>query len=158
MKKYIRNILVATFALPLLALGMVAVAPTSHAGSPKPTDGQCDKQVNIIEGVDCAKGDKTQETLFEEDADGNSLFKTVTNVLLFLIGAVSVIMLIVGGLRYVLSNGDSSAVTSAKNTILYAVIGIIVALLAYAIVNFVVSSFTASGNGGGNGGRQTTGD
>jgi multisubunit Na+/H+ antiporter MnhB subunit len=63
-------------------------------------------------------------------------------VLLFLIGAVSVIMLIIGGIRYTISQGDSSAVTSAKNTILYAIIGIIVALLAYAIVNFVLGSFT----------------
>ena len=133
----------SAFFVSLFALGLVASLPVA-AGAVQP-DGTCQKDVNIVEGVDCAKGAKTQQTLFEEDSDGNSLFKTVTNVLLFLIGAVSVIMLIVGGLRYVLSNGDSSAVTSAKNTILYAVIGIIVALLAYAIVNFVVGSFTAGG-------------
>lgn len=64
---------------------------------------------------------------------------TVVNILLFVIGTVSVIMIILGGLRYVLSNGDSTQITSAKNTILYAVIGLVVALLAYAIVNFVVT-------------------
>ncbi len=53
-------------------------------------------------------------------------------------------MLIIGGIRYTISGGDSTAVTSAKNTILYAVIGIIVALLAYAIVNFVLDSFTTT--------------
>ncbi len=66
---------------------------------------------------------------------------TVVNILLFVIGTVSVIMIIIGGLRYVLSNGDSTQVTNAKNTILYAVIGLVVALLAYAIVNFVVTQF-----------------
>ena len=137
--------IIGTTFVSLFALGLATALPAA-AGAVQP-DGDCGKAVNIVEGVDCAKGAKTQQTLFEEDADGNSLFKTVTNVLLFLIGAVSVIMLIVGGLRYVLSNGDSSAVTSAKNTILYAVIGIIVALLAYAIVNFVVGSFTAGGRG-----------
>jgi hypothetical protein len=52
-------------------------------------------------------------------------------------------MLIIGGIRYTVSNGDSAAVTSAKNTILYAVIGIVVAILAYALVNFVITSFAA---------------
>jgi multisubunit Na+/H+ antiporter MnhB subunit len=57
--------------------------------------------------------------------------------MLFIIGAIAVIMLIIGGIRYVVSAGDQNAVTSAKNTILYAIIGIVVAFLAYAAVNFV---------------------
>jgi multisubunit Na+/H+ antiporter MnhB subunit len=68
--------------------------------------------------------------------------QTIIGILSFVIGVVSVIMIIVGGIKYVLSNGDASQVTSAKNTILYAVIGLVVALLAYAIVNFVVTQFT----------------
>lgn len=63
---------------------------------------------------------------------------TITNVLLFILGAIAVIMIIVGGIRYVVSGGESSAVKGAKNTILYAVIGLVVAILAYAIVNFVI--------------------
>ncbi len=66
---------------------------------------------------------------------------TVVNILLFIIGTLSVIMIILGGIRYVISQGDSTQITNAKNTILYAVIGLIVALLAYAIVNFVVGEF-----------------
>jgi len=69
-----------------------------------------------------------------------SIFNTVVNVLLFLIGAISVIMLIIGGIRYTISAGDSSNVTAAKNTIMYAIIGLIVAFLAYAIVNWVLSA------------------
>jgi len=53
-------------------------------------------------------------------------------------GIVAVVAIIFGGIRYVGSNGDSSQITGAKNTILYAVIGLIVAILAYAIVNFVL--------------------
>jgi hypothetical protein len=67
------------------------------------------------------------------------IFAGVSNALIFLVGAVSVIMIIVGGLRYVLSNGDAKQTESAKNTILYAVIGVIVAVAAYAIVSFTVS-------------------
>ncbi len=130
-----------------MAFGMVSLSPSANAGPVVPLDKPnqtCDTtNINIVEGVDCSQGKDTQASLFTEDDDGNSLFKTVTNVLLFLIGAISVIMLIIGGFRYVLSGGDSTQVTNAKNTILYAVIGIIVALLAYAIVNFVVSSFIA---------------
>jgi uncharacterized membrane protein len=67
--------------------------------------------------------------------------KTIVNVLLYVLGAIAVIMIVIGAIRYVVSGGDNSAVTGAKNTILYAVVGLIIAILAYAIVNFVVSSF-----------------
>ncbi len=80
-----------------------------------------------------------------DDADKkktvDGALKSVVNVLLFVIGGVSVIMIVVGGLRYVISNGESSAVSSAKNTILYAVVGLVIALFAYAIVNFVIKNF-----------------
>ncbi len=73
--------------------------------------------------------------------DLQAIIKKIVNVLLFVIGAVSVIMIVVGAIKYVTANGDTSALTSAKNTILYAVIGLLVALMAYAIVNFVVVQF-----------------
>jgi uncharacterized membrane protein len=75
-------------------------------------------------------------------------FSTITNVLLFIVGAIAVIMIVIGGLRYVTSGGNQNAVTAAKNTILYAIIGIIVAILAYAVINFVLGSLLP-GNGGG---------
>lgn len=66
--------------------------------------------------------------------------RQITNILIFLVGAIAVLMIIIGGLRYVLSAGDQSATTSAKNTILYAIIGLVVAIMAYAIVNFVLDA------------------
>ena len=68
--------------------------------------------------------------------------------MLFIVGGVSVLMIIIGGLRYVLSGGDSGNVSAAKNTILYAIVGIIVSLLAYAVVSFVVSSFANNSSSG----------
>ncbi len=62
----------------------------------------------------------------------------ITNVLITAVGVISIIMIIVGGIRYVLSAGDSKNTTAAKDTILYAVIGVVVALLAYSIMAFVV--------------------
>ncbi|MNR60667.1 hypothetical protein D3C85_1822070 [compost metagenome] len=58
-------------------------------------------------------------------------------------------MLIIGGIRYTVSGGNQSAITAAKNTIMYAIVGIIIAVLAYAIVNFVLSALTGGGTGGG---------
>jgi hypothetical protein len=70
-----------------------------------------------------------------------TIFKSVANLLIFLVGSVSVIMIIIGALRYVTSNGDSKQVGAAKDTILYAVVGIIVAIASYAIVHFVTGAF-----------------
>lgn len=127
MKKAITNSLRALLLVPVLALGVTAFMPSvAPAGA-----------IGIQDGADASKGDDQQEDLTGEEG----LFRQVTNVLLFIIGAISVIMLIIGGIRYTISGGDSGAISSAKNTILYAVIGIIVALLAYAIVNFVLGSF-----------------
>jgi len=70
-----------------------------------------------------------------------SIIALVVNTLLFIVGIISVIMIIVGGIRYTVSAGDGGAVTSAKNTILYAVIGLVVSFAAYAIVNWVLDLF-----------------
>ena len=63
------------------------------------------------------------------------LFRSVVNFLLMAVGAISIIMIVVGGILFALSNDDSSRVTKARNTVLYAAIGLIVSLLASAIVN-----------------------
>ncbi len=70
----------------------------------------------------------------------NGVFTKITNTVLYAVGIISVIMLIYGGLRYVVSGGDSKKVTDAKNTIMYAIIGLIISILAYAIVNFVINA------------------
>jgi hypothetical protein len=69
------------------------------------------------------------------------IMKSVINILLYIIGIVSVILIIVGGLKYITSAGDSNGVNSAKNTILYSVVGLVIAIMAYAIVNFVLGYF-----------------
>ena len=76
-------------------------------------------------------------------ADPESLVKQFVNIFLFAVGALSVIMLIWGGIRYTTSAGDSNKVTAAKNTVLYAIVGLVVAILAYAIVNMVIGKITS---------------
>ncbi len=87
-------------------------------------------------GANAAKGSGMPSELV--GADG--VFTKITNTVLFAVGIISVIMLIFGGLRYVVSSGDSKKVTDAKNTIMYAIIGLIISILSYAIVNFVINA------------------
>jgi hypothetical protein len=102
--------------------------------------------MSIKAGVNAAHGTDQPTQLF----GAGGIFTTITNVLLFVVGALSVVMVIVGGLRYVVSGGNSTAITGAKNTILYAIVGIIVAFLAYAAVNFLLGSLSGSGSTGTN--------
>lgn len=87
-----------------------------------------------LAGAHCAQPGGVPTLLFGE----GSIFQKVANTLIFLVGVAAVIFMIIGGLRYVLSQGNASSVEGAKNTILYAIIGIIVAVMAFAIVNFVL--------------------
>jgi len=73
--------------------------------------------------------------------NAESLIKKVVNILLYILGAAAVVVIVIAGITYTVSGGDSGSVTRAKNMLLYAVIGLIVAVLAYAIVNFVLTSF-----------------
>ena len=64
---------------------------------------------------------------------------TVVHVILYIVGILAVVMIIIGGIQYTTSAGDQNAVTKAKNTILYGIVGLVIAVLAYAIVSFVIS-------------------
>ncbi len=134
MKNIIKKGLQGLLVVPVIALGISLATPVTQSVSAA----DCDTaNLSATSGADCAQGNDQQSDLFGSEG----VFRTITNVLLFIIGAVAVIMIIIGGLRYTISGGDSSAVTAAKNTILYGVVGVVVAILAYAVVNFVLGSF-----------------
>ena len=92
--------------------------------------------LTVQEGAEAARAEGMPAELVGPDG----VFTRITSIALYVIGAISVIMLIWGGLRYIISGGDNKKVTDAKNTILYAIIGLIFAVLAYAIVRFVLNS------------------
>ncbi len=71
------------------------------------------------------------------------LIANTVSTLLFVAGALSVVALVAGGIMYITSGGNEQRITTAKNTILYAIVGIIVALSAFAIASFVNVSITA---------------
>ena len=90
---------------------------------------------------DCASaGTLATNTDSCESSDLNTVIKTIVNTLIFVIGIVAVIMIILGGISYATSQGDPTKVKKGKDTVLYGVIGLVIALLAYAIVNFVLNA------------------
>lgn len=88
--------------------------------------GECAGNNNVV----CNSASKDSAALMTE---------TIIKMILYLVGIVAVVMIVIGGFRYVASQGDASAIKGAKDTIMYAVIGLVVAVLAYTIVNFVTS-------------------
>lgn len=80
--------------------------------------------------------DKTEDTLM-------STVQTIVNVIIGVIGVIAVVVIVIGGVYYIISQGEAAKITKAKNTLLYGVIGLIVALLAYAIINFILKSVFA---------------
>jgi uncharacterized membrane protein YidH (DUF202 family) len=84
-------------------------------------------------------------------SDGTSsvgkLIRTVINVLSVIIGAIAVVMIIIAGFRYITSGGKQESVTGAKNTILYAIVGLVIVALAQIIVHFVLNNTTNAVSG-----------
>lgn len=81
------------------------------------------------------------EVCKSQNDDANALIGTIVNTLLFVIGALAVVMIIASGIMYTTSTGDSGRVTRAKNTLTYSIVGLLIAFLAYAIVNWVLQLF-----------------
>ena len=90
------------------------------------------------EGVQAAHAENTPEDLPNK-------VKDIINTVLYVVGVLTVVMVIIGGVQYTTSGGDQAAVTKAKNTILYGIVGLVIAVLAYAIVNFVVGKIGIAG-------------
>lgn len=104
----------------------------------------------VMAAVECPKGslNPTAATYAqcnipeEKDKDPN-LFQTIQviiNWILAVLGVVAVVMVILGGFTYMTSQGDPSKTKKARDTILYGIVGLIIALLAFAIVNFVLAN------------------
>ena len=101
---------------------------------------------NVSAQVSDGIGAATTSEMEGRKIDGDSgLVKSVVNILLWVIGILSIIMIIFSGIRYVTSAGDASKTKAAQNTLIYSVVGLIVAIMAWAIVDFVVNKF-ASGS------------
>ena len=120
-------------ALLTIGLGVALVAtPVSALG-----------EGGASAGIGAARGDNTPSNLVNGDS---AIIKRAINIMLFAVGVLSVVMLIFGGFRYVISGGKKESVTNAKNTILYAIVGLLVAVFAYAIINFILGAALSGGS------------
>ena len=118
-----------------LAMGVVVIL---GLGSALPALASADTAKQTVCQTLGAGADCTQNT--QGSVSLNSIIKTVINIFSFVIGVVAVIMIMISGYRFVTSGGDSSKVSSARSTITYALVGIVVAALAQGIVRFVLKS------------------
>lgn len=120
-------------------------------------DGLSNVQSGVTKTSDAAGGLTMQQVI-----------TTVIGTMLFIVGLLAVVMLIYGGIRYVTSHGDKAQVTAAKETIMYAVVGLVVAIAAFAVVQWITndvfkggassgsSSSESSSSTDGKGGKKTT--
>ena len=126
----ITGVVIAT----LMALGLMVAVPATVSADNHPASQACDGVV--LTGGTC-------------DPDGaetgiTNVVSTIIDVLSVIVGAVSVIMIIIGGFRYVTSAGDSNATTAARNTIIYALVGLVIVIFAQVIVSFVIGQVDGS--------------
>lgn len=108
-------------------LGGVAFIPSTVLAS-TPQDEIC-QGVGTVTGAGCDSGISL-----------GGVVRNVINVFSVIIGILAVIMIMVAGFKYITAGGEASNITSAKNTLVYAIVGLIIAALSQFIVQFVLDS------------------
>lgn len=121
--KKIKAIIISAFMV--LGIGLVLVPQSASA-------------INVFNSCSSTPGSEVCKGS-NDQADG--LIKKLVNTLLFIVGALAVVMIIVGGIMYTTSNGDQNNIERAKSIVIYSVVGLVVSFIAYAIVNWVVGLF-----------------
>ena len=128
MSNKLKSILISTLMVAVMVFGVSIIYQTGNTEIAGAINSEITSGMNATSaGISTPK-------------DANVVIKNVTNIMFFIIGAVSVIMLIYGGIRYTTSGGNTNSVTAAKNTVIYSIVGLVISILAYAIVNFVVTN------------------
>lgn len=133
MKKLALSVIVAVMAM--FSLSSVAMVLPVSAKKLCP-DGKTEWTSDYAQ--DCLKAGNN--SVNSEQTNLMGVLNVVINVVLGVVGFVAVAMIIMGGISYTTSQGDAAKTTKARNTILYGVVGLVIALLAFAIVNFVLSN------------------
>lgn len=129
--------IIITTAIALGFLVPIAVPVVTHA---QLQDELC-KGASLNVTDTCNAGDANADTKV------NGVLKLAITLFSIVVGVISVIMIIVGGLKYITSGGESANVQGAKNTILYAVIGLVIVAMAQFVVQFVLKKASDVANG-----------
>lgn len=131
--------------------GLMALALVMPLGAPALVGGVASAsniKGSVCAGATAASGEtcKQDATLSNSSGGIQTLAGNIVNIFSIVIGAVAIIMLLYGGFRYITSGGDSGRVGNAKNTLLYAIIGLVIVALAQLIVNFVLGAASNAGS------------
>lgn len=131
----LRSLIVALLAIAVLCVPQVALA----------------EDVFQNRNVDCS-GRASQSAICQSKVDAdtnpiagsNGVLARITDIVTIIAGMAALILVIVGGIRFVTSGGDPGNVKSARNTVLYALIGLAVILVSRALILFVIGRFGTS--------------
>lgn len=130
MKRIVKTIMTTTLAVAMGVWGLV-----QPVGAAVDCSDYANASPEIQAAVGCASGN---EAAFPE------ALKNIINFVIGVGGLVAVIYIVIGGIGYMTSNGDAGKLAKAKNTILYALIGLVICALAFAIVNFAVGAINSA--------------
>jgi cytochrome bd-type quinol oxidase subunit 2 len=133
MFRNLRNTIVSLLSAATLLAVPIAVPALAAA------DGGSAIQSNLCGGATLQVDSTGSCTNTTSGTKLDTFIKDLVNIFSVVVGVVAVIMIIIGGFRYITSGGDSSNISSAKNTIIYAIIGLVIVALAQFIVQFVLN-------------------
>ena len=130
----IKQKIVAIIAVAALVFVPVLAPTVVNAADAEIREGLCSGAEFQLDGNgNCNQADQGTEGV-------QNAVVNIVNILSIIVGVIAVIMIIFGGLRYITSGGDSSKVGTAKNTIIYAIVGLVIVAFAQFIVRFVLSA------------------
>ena len=128
-----RSRLIAILAMIVGCLGVVSSPVMAAVSCPEGTPRHGDSSVKSLGECSIPKDEASRYDLMNK-------VTVVINVIVGVVGIVSVAMIVLGGISYATSQGDAAKAKKAQNTIIYSVVGLLISLLAFAIVNFVLTS------------------
>ena len=133
MTQKIKNYLTVLFSLFVISVPILMPVSSMAACTDNITQ-------NINNGVNQATGNNSTCGTTSLSTGITSIAVKVVNILSVLVGIVAVIMIIFGGFRYITSGGESGSVSGAKNTLLFAIVGLVIVALAQVIVRWVIGT------------------
>lgn len=126
-----KRVLISIAVLIGLAVGAVMLSPAPNV--------LADSASDVCEGVNAAAGGSG---CTDGGSDLNNIIEVLINLFSVIIGIIAVVMIMVSGFKYITANGDSGNINSAKSTLIYAIIGLVIVAMAQFIARFVLDKAT----------------
>src|SRR2546421_3567137 len=145
MFKTLRNTILTTVAALSLAFAPAALIPAVASAQADNTNADIGKCLSQGSGLTTGTGTTCTAATDTGTQKVQDIVTLIVNIFSIIVGIVAVIMILVGGFKYITSGGDSGNITSAKKTIVFAVIGLVIVALAQFVVKFVLNKVSTAG-------------